>query len=219
MVVRSKITQTFLNPFLSSGGPVTNPWNTRFDRDEYVYGTEPNAFLLQSFKQIPNGRVLCLGEGEGRNAVFLAEQGYEVVAVDASNVGLDKAQRLAETRGVQIETRVADLTDYDLGQEQWQGIVSIFCHLPPELRQSVHARIAPALAPQGSLLLEGYTPDQLAHGTGGPPSVEMLYHPAMLQQDFANLTINWLEAKVRDVTEGIGHTGTGAVVQLIARKI
>ena len=198
---------------------MTNPWNARFDRDDYVYGTDPNTFLQQSCKQIPKGRVLCLGEGEGRNAVYLAELGYDVVAVDASSVGLNKAQKLAEKRGVQIETRVADLSDYDLGLEQWQGIVSIFCHLPPELRQTVHARIAPALAPQGCLLLEGYTPDQLAYGTGGPPSVDLLYHPAMLQQDFSDLTVTWLEAKVRDVSEGSGHTGPGAVVQLIARKI
>lgn len=197
---------------------MSNPWNKRFARDTYVYGTTPNAFIQAHASRIPPGRVLCLGEGEGRNAVHLAQLGYDVVAVDASSVGLDKAKALAEERGVHIETHVADLAEYDLGQELWQGIVSVFCHLPSPLRRDVHSRIGPALAHQGCLLLEGYTPDQLQHGTGGPPSVDMLYHPQMLRDDFSGLTVQHLLALEREVIEGIGHTGLGAVVQLIACK-
>lgn len=197
---------------------MTNPWNERFAREAYIYGTEPNGFLRQQAHRIPEGRVLLLGEGEGRNAVYLAQLGYEVVAVDASSVGLAKAQALADARGVRIETQVADLADYDLGQNQWQGIVSIFCHLPSSLRQEVHARIGPSLAHQGCLVLEGYTPEQLRHGTGGPPSTDLLYHPQMLRDDFSDLSIHHLEALEREVIEGVGHTGLGAVVQLIASK-
>ena len=110
-------------------------WNERYNRAEYVFGTEPNDFLKENFQKIPlGGKVLCLAEGEGRNAVFLAEQGYQVTAMDMSNVGLNKALKLAQDRGVDIITQVADLADYDFGQAQWDGIVAIWAHLPPAIR-------------------------------------------------------------------------------------
>src|SRR5690554_6588810 len=115
-------------------------WNDRYNNEHYIYGTEPNRFLAEHYSSIPKGDVLCWAEGEGRNAVFLAEQGYQVTAVDLSDVGLAKAQRLAEARGVTITCVQADLAEFVLGENRWDGIVSIFAHLPPAVRQNLHQR-------------------------------------------------------------------------------
>jgi 2-polyprenyl-3-methyl-5-hydroxy-6-metoxy-1,4-benzoquinol methylase len=115
-------------------------WDQRYGGEEYAYGTAPNEFLVAMAPRLPMGRVLCLGEGEGRNAVWLAGRGYEVTAVDASRVGLEKAERLAAERGVTITTVHADLAKHDIDPDAWDGILSIFCHLPPALRADVHHR-------------------------------------------------------------------------------
>jgi len=114
-------------------------WNERYSAPEYVYGTEPNAFLVEAAPLIPPGRVLALADGEGRNGVYLATRGHRVTSVDLSPVGLDKARRLAAERGVPIDTVVADLEDYVITPDSWQGIVSIFCHLPPPVRRRLYA--------------------------------------------------------------------------------
>ena len=124
--------------------------------------------------QIPAGPVLCLAEGEGRNAVYLATLGHRVTAVDQSEVGLAKAQRLAKARGVKIETLVTDLADYTITAGAWAGIVATFAHLPPALRRRVHRDVVAGLQPGGVFILEAYTPAQLAFGTGGPKSPELL---------------------------------------------
>ena len=190
-------------------------WNNRYDTEAYVYGTEPNEFLKQQADRLPQGKILCLADGEGRNSVYLASLGYDVTAVDSSDVGLAKAQKLAAEKGVTITTQVADLADYDLGKNQWQGIVSIFCHLPPPLRKQVHGNINAALADSGVLLLEAYTPEQLQHGTGGPPNAAMMMTAADLPTELAGLQIDSCNELEREVLEGEGHSGTGAVVQLI----
>lgn len=190
-------------------------WDERYSEPGYAYGTEPNDFLKAHFARIPPGRVLCLAEGQGRNAVFLAEQGYDVTAVDASRVGLEQAQRLAAQRGVEIATVVADLAQFPLEPDAWQGIVSIFCHLPPQTRTWLHGQVAQALAPGGVLLLEAYTPRQLEFASGGPPLAEMMMTAAGLQQELAGLQPQLLRELDREVVEGRYHTGTGAVVQFI----
>ncbi len=193
-------------------------WNNRYATDAYIYGTEPNEFLRQQANKLPKGKILCLADGEGRNSVYLAQLGYEVTAVDASEVGLAKAQKLAATKGVSITTEVVDLADYDMGQNQWQGIVSIFCHLPPPLRKQVHGQINAALIAGGVFLLEAYTPAQLEHGTGGPPVAAMMMTATELAQELDGLQIDHCEELERDVVEGVGHSGTGAVVQLLGHK-
>jgi Tellurite resistance protein TehB. len=193
-------------------------WNQRYAVDDYVYGKAPNDFLREQHGAIPKGKVLCLAEGEGRNAVYLASLGYEVWAVDASSVGRDKALKLAKEMNVSLNYEVADLAEYDLGNNEWSGIVSIFCHLPPALRESLHRRVVAALKPGGVILLEGYRPDQLEFGTGGPPSKELMMSAQQLQSDFSLLSVVHLQELERDVTEGICHTGEGAVVQMVASK-
>lgn len=193
-------------------------WDDRYNDEGYFYGVAPNDFLAAEYQAIPLGRVLCLAEGEGRNAVFLAEQGYQVTAVDASKVGLEKAKKLARDRGVEITTVQADLAEYQIEASSWHGIVSIFCHLPPKLRQRVHQAVAEGLVSGGALVLEAYTPAQLNNNTGGPPSAELMMDATMLKADFKALDIVHLAELKRDVIEGRGHTGAADVVQLLATK-
>ena len=193
-------------------------WNERYSSKEYAYGTEPNTFLAANFQHLPKGRVLSLAEGEGRNAVFLAQQGSVVTAVDGSQVGLDKAQVLAEARGVNIERVCADLAVFELGVSTWDGIVSIFCPLPPAIRQALYRKVLAALKPGGVFLLEAYTPAQIQHGTGGGKSVELMQTAATLRAELPGLDFVHLVELERDVVEGVFHTGLGAVVQAIAVK-
>ncbi|WP_428244102.1 class I SAM-dependent methyltransferase [Gynuella sp.] len=193
-------------------------WNQRFAADHYIYGTEPNDFLRHHFQAIPKGHVLCLAEGEGRNAVFLAQQGYQVTAVDSSDVGLEKARNLAAERNVSITTIHADLADFDLGTARWDGIVSIFGHLPSQLRGKVYQQAVNALKPKGVLLLEGYAVAQLNNQTGGPKDEDMLLSITALQQELHGLHFSHLEELEREVLEGTLHTGKAAVIQVIAHR-
>ncbi|MCA6063579.1 class I SAM-dependent methyltransferase [Thalassolituus marinus] len=193
-------------------------WDERYSSDHYIYGTEPNQFLQQNVSRLGGKKILCLAEGEGRNAVWLARQGYQVSAVDASSVGQTKALKLAQQHKVSIHYEVRDLACFDLGIEQWDGIVSIFCHLPPALRKSLHQRIVHALKPGGVLLLEAYTPRQLQLGTGGPQDAAMMMDAATLEAELPGLRFDHLAEVKRDIVEGTGHTGCGAVVQVIATR-
>lgn len=197
---------------------VTNTWNERYDTEGFVYGREPNAFLAGVSAMMPPGDVLCLAEGEGRNAVFLARQGHRVLAVDSSAVGLAKAARLAEEHGVRIETLTADLADLVIEPGRWDAIVSIFCHVPPPIRRTLHRQAAAGLRPGGLFVLEAYTPAQLEFRTGGPPTVELLMTLADLREELAGLEFLQAREIERDVVEGRLHTGRGAVVQIVARK-
>jgi SAM-dependent methyltransferase len=194
-------------------------WDDRYAADGWAFGTEPNDFLRQEAHRIPPGRVLCLGEGEGRNAVFLAEQGYEVVGVDQSQVGMDKAQSLAQERGVFVETVVSSIEDFELTEGEWQGIISILFHLPPELRKTVHRSVTRGLAPGGILILEAFTPKQLEYDTGGPPHGDRLLSVSDLQGEFEGLELLLARETEREVHEGRMHTGRSSVVQLVGRRV
>jgi SAM-dependent methyltransferase len=167
---------------------------------------------------MPPGPVLCLAEGEGRNAVHLARLGHAVTAVDQSSVGLDKAARLAAKAGVPLTVCVADLTHFPITPGAWSGIVSIFCHLPPDLRRTVHARVVAGLRPGGVFVLEAYNPTQLTYGTGGPKDVSLLMTLTGLRTELTGLEFLHAAECERDVIEGTGHTGRAAVVQLVGRR-
>ncbi len=194
-------------------------WDQRYDSKAYAYGTQPNDFLVSMVDKLPIGKILCLAEGEGRNAVWLAEQGNEVTAVDASEIGLQKARKLAKTHGVKIMTVHADLADYDIGIQQWDAIISIFCHLPSKLQQSVHRRCVEGLRVKGMMLLEAYTPLQLKYKTGGPPTEDMMMNVQSLSIELIRLEFLHLQEHVREIHEGEFHNGTGAVVQVLAKKL
>ena len=166
---------------------VGSEWNRRYGESGYTYGTEPNGFLRSVVDSIPAGRILSLGEGEGRNAVFLAEHGYDVLGVDASSVGLAKAGSLADEHGVRIQTELSDIRDYPISPLAWDGIISIFCHLPASVRRTVHRRVVAGLKPGGVFVYEAYTPRQLEYGTGGPPTPELLVTLEDLRGDLQGL--------------------------------
>lgn len=198
---------------------MSNQWDERYAATDYVYGVEPNDFLREHAHRIkPGGRVLCLADGEGRNGVFLARQGYDVTSVDASHVGLAKARSLAAAHHVTLHTVHADLADYDFGIVQWDAVVSIFCHLPSDLRTRVHAAIPASLRPGGIVILEAYTVDQLMHKTGGPPVPELMMSDVQLRHDFTSLHVIACEERTRMIHEGALHNGMSAVVQFIAQQ-
>jgi SAM-dependent methyltransferase len=199
--------------------PHTMRWDERYGADDYVFGKEPNDFLnAEAHRLNTSSEVLCLADGEGRNGVFLAAHGHQVTSIDQSAVGLEKANQLAKERSVRLKTIQADLTQYDIGEEQWDAIVSIFFHLPPGPRKIIYPRIIRALKPGGLLILESYTPKQLEFKTGGPPVAENMLTEEIISDEFEELEFLHLEELERDVVEGKGHTGHAAVLQLVARK-
>lgn len=193
-------------------------WNERYSQPGYAFGKTPNDFLVEVIDQIPKGRVLCFAEGEGRNAVYLAEQGCQVTAVDASEVGLAKAQNLALERSVNIEAIAADLAEFQIQPNAWDAVISIFCHLPPPLRAQVHQQVVAGLRPGGVFVLEAYTPRQLELKTGGPPNADLMMDLATLQQELKGLKFNHAVELERDIQEGQFHKGQSAVVQVLALK-
>lgn len=192
-------------------------WNERYTRDDFAYGTEPNSFLASNAKVLI-GPVLSLAEGEGRNAVFLASLGLDVLAVDGSVVGLAKARALAASRGLAIQTEVADLTTYEPPENSFGSVVSISAHLPSLIRKRLHRLVERCLKPGGIMLLEAYTIAQLARNTGGPKDPDLLMACMEIETEFPNCDLILSQEIEREVVEGKFHTGLASVVQFIARK-
>jgi len=193
-------------------------WDERYRQPDYVYGTDPNDFLVEVAALIPPGPVLELGAGEGRNGVWLAGRGHPVTLVDGSSVGLAKARALAEARAVGVTTEVADLSQYAIAADMWPAIVMIFVHLPPDLRRDLLARVVRGLAPGGVLVLESYTPAQIAFATGGPRDPTWCMTLVALRSELEGLELIIARELERDVREGTLHHGRSAVVQVLARR-
>jgi SAM-dependent methyltransferase len=192
-----------------------NVWDERYRHEGFAYGTEPNDFLKEVRDRLPStGRALCLAEGEGRNAVYLAQQGFEVTAMDGSKVGLEKAKGLASQRGVSIHTVVADLNDFEIEPAAFDAVVLIWCHLAQPLRSRIHRAAVAGLRPGGAFVLESYTPKQLEYKTGGPPTVELLQRLDDLRPDVSPLRLDMAREIEREVHEGRLHRGHSAVVQV-----
>ena len=192
-------------------------WNDRYSDSDYVYGTEPNSFLAENVELL-SSPVLSIAEGEGRNAVFLASRGLSVHAVDGSQIGLDKAIKLAEQSGVNIATQVANLEDYEPRESAYNAIVSIYAHLPSLTRQKLYPLLVRSLKPGGICILEAYSENQRGRGTGGPSDLDLLMTCSKIEYEFAGLEIVLLQEIIRDVHEGKFHTGMASVVQFIGRK-
>jgi SAM-dependent methyltransferase len=203
--------------------PFSDPagtWNQRFAGDDFLFGTEPNAWLREHAGVWQLGqRVLCVADGEGRNSVWLAQQGLQVEAFDIAEFGVAKARRLARERGVQVDFQVADCDAYAWPQGRLDGVAAIFVQFAdPAMRERLFAHIVTSLAPGGTLVLQGYTPKQLEYRTGGPPIESHLYTEAMLREAFAALDIIELREYEAEVHEGSGHDGRSALIGLVARR-
>lgn len=194
-------------------------WDERYQGGGFFYGTAPNDFLVSQAERLtPGSRVLCLAEGEGRNAVYLAGLGHTVTAVDSSSVGLTKAAALAASHGLQLTTFTADLNDFAVVPGAWDAIVSVWCHVPEPLRRKVHAAAVQGLAPGGWFILEAYHPRQIGRGTGGPPTPDLMMTLPALRTELAGLDWHIAAESERDIREGAGHQGQSAVVQFAGQK-
>ncbi len=195
-------------------------WDQRYAREDYLFGVTPNAFLARQAPRLKaGGRALAIADGEGRNGVWLAEQGLSVHSVDASAVAQEKARRLAAERGVTLELELVDLSAWTWPVAAYDVVAGIFIQfLPPAERDRMFARIRDALKPGGLLLLEGYRPEQIAYGTGGPSQVENLYTEALLRAAFADFTILELHGYDAEIAEGSAHRGMSALIDLVAEK-
>lgn len=195
-------------------------WDRRFAAEGFLFGTEPNAWLrAHAGVWQPGQRVLSVADGEGRNSVWLAQQGLRVQAFDISPVGVAKARDFAVRAGVTVDYALADIDSWPWPHAAFDGIVAIFVQFAdPTRRQRLFARMIDALAPGGTLILQGYTPKQLEYGTGGPPHLDHLYTEAMLREAFAALEITELRSYEAELAEGSGHHGRSALVGLVARR-
>lgn len=199
-------------------------WNKRYGDSDYAYGTEANQFLTQQQHRLkPGMKTLVVGDGEGRNGVWLASQGLDVLSVDLSPLGLKKAEELATQRQVKIETECADLTSWNWPKAAYDLVVTIYVHFAPEVRQRMHESMLETLKPGGLLILEAFNLKQLQYQTeydsGGPKIPEMLYTPEMLQQDFTGGKILELRETITELCEGQYHQGKASVIRLILQQL
>jgi SAM-dependent methyltransferase len=194
-------------------------WNQRYGEQGFAYGTEANDFLRQEYHRFkPGGEILCIAEGEGRNALFLAAHSFQVTAMDQSEVGMQKAHLRATKEGLHLSTITADLENFDFGLGKWDAIVSIFGHLPPVLREEVHGKIVKALRLGGYFLMEAYTPEQLPLGTGGPKDINLMVTSEIIQKELSELSPEILQEVRRPIHEGKYHEGESAVIQFIGKQ-
>ena len=194
-------------------------WDSRFAGEEYLFGIEPADALKRYVPMLVDaGRTLVVADGEGRNSTFLAQQGFEVVAQDYSPVAVAKAQKLAAQKSVEIEFRVSDIHDFDWTEEQYDNVVAIFIQfVAPDRQAYVFEGLKSALAPGGTLLLHGYTPEQINFGTGGPPNADHMYTIQMLNDAFHDLDILVNRSYHAEISEGKGHSGMSALIDFVAK--
>lgn len=195
-------------------------WDERYSDPDYIYGKKPNDFLASlPLTARKEQKVLCLAEGEGRNAVYLATLGYNVLAVDQSMPGLKKAMSLASENNVKIEIEQADLASYKIPSGTFDGVICIFGHFDSTTRIHIYNEAISGLRKNGFLAMEVYSKEQLMYNTGGPKSEEMLYGLDDLESIFQGRLEYSIKRKIeRNITEGKYHTGTGSVIQLFALK-
>ena len=195
-------------------------WETRFRAPDYIFGKAPNAFLKSQAHRLPrSGAALSVADGEGRNGVWLAERGLDVLAIDFSPTALDKARALAAERGVKLATERADVTTWRWPANAFDLVVSIFTQfVAPAERPAFFANLKRTLKPGGLLLIQGYRPEQLVYKTGGPPDAERLYTHGLLQQAFGDMAELDIREHDSAISEGTAHVGMSALIDLVARK-
>ncbi len=200
----------------------TQFWNERFDNDEFIFGKEPNEYLVEQVSAYlkPNSSVLCIADGEGRNGVWLAKQGMRVTGFDVSDVALAKANQFAKDNQVSIQYSLCDTDGFDWQTNAYDAIIAIFIQFAdPEMRARIFKQVQQALKPGGIFILQGYTPKQLEYKTGGPSLLEHLYTEEMIRQLSQGFEILDLRCYEKELSEGARHTGMSALLGMVAKKI
>jgi 2-polyprenyl-3-methyl-5-hydroxy-6-metoxy-1,4-benzoquinol methylase len=218
--VASKNNQVHLDRAMSFSD-ATQFWNERFDKEEFIFGKEPNEYLVQTAKQYlkSGNKVLCIADGEGRNGVWLAKQGMQVVGFDASDIALTKAKKFAEENQVQVVYSFSDTDSFHWQSNEYDAVVGIFIQFAdPAMRERIFRQTYQALKPGGIFILQGYTPKQLEYKTGGPSLVEHLYTEDLIRKLTKDFTILELTSYEKKLSEGPRHTGMSAILGLVARK-
>lgn len=195
-------------------------WDDRYDRPDYVFGTEPNAFLASCAGLLEPGRsALSVADGEGRNSVWLASRGLDVTAFDASAVGLEKARQLATRHEASVDYRQAGIEDWPWTPDSFDVVVAIFIQFAgPDLRARIIQGMKRTVKPGGLIVMQGYRPEQVDYATGGPRARENLYTRGLLEDAFRGFDILQLEEHDSEIREGAGHAGMSALIDLVARK-
>lgn len=194
-------------------------WNKRFSTDEYVFGTEPNAFLMSQAQWLGSGHALALADGEGRNSVWLAQQGFSVDAFDFSHLAIEKGKALAAKKSVSVNFDCCDWQTYDWKPDHYDLVAGIFFQFatPPE-RAELFEKIKYSLKPRGVVVIQGYGKNQLRHNTGGPGKLDHLYDEALLRHAFTGFEVQVCKTYEATLHEGTGHDGMSALVGFVARK-
>jgi cyclopropane fatty-acyl-phospholipid synthase-like methyltransferase len=193
-------------------------WNQRFRSNTYAYGTKPNTFLKQQLPLHKPGKALFPAEGEGRNAVFAAMQGWDVFAFDTSTEGQKKALELAQSKNVGLQYDLSSFDDYESDKESFDALILIFAHMPAINRQAFHNKLSGLLKPGGLLLLEGFSKNQLGLPSGGPKNLEMLFSKEIIHTDFSDFQRLDVEEKEIVLDEGIYHQGKAHIIRAIGKK-
>lgn len=198
-------------------------WDDRYSQSDYAFGTEPNQFLTtQQSRLKPGMKTLVVGDGEGRNGVWLAQQGLDVLSVDLSPIGVEKTQALAMQQQVKLQTQCADLAEWEWIEATYDLVVSIYVHFSADVRERLHRSMLHSLKPGGLIILEGFNPEQIQYqreySSGGPNNPAMLFDPEMLRQDFAGGEVLELTETITELHEGKFHDGKAAVIRLVLRK-
>ena len=193
-------------------------WNERFTEETFAYGKAPNEFLKENIHLLPQGNILFVAEGEGRNAVFAAKNGYKVNAFDYSESGQQKALLLAKENGVTIDYLVADVLELPYEKESFDGLVLIFAHFPAEIRKHAHLKLLELLKPGGKILFEAFGKEQLNYTSGGPKDIDMLFSEEEVKNEFPDVVFTSLSTEKIVLDEGLFHQGEGVVVRFIGTK-
>lgn len=201
----------------------TSRWNERYSDEAFAYGEEPNQYLKEELEKLPAGRILFPAEGEGRNAVFAAQLGWDVTAFDISQEGKNKANVLAEKRSVNIDYQVGPLEQLNFETAQFDAIALIYAHFPAKIKSAYHQKLNNLLKKGGTIIFESFSKKHLAYvladeKVGGPKDIDSLFSIDEIKADFPNYTIIELVEKDIELSEGLYHNGTGSVIRFVGVK-
>lgn len=198
---------------------MNNFWNERYAVEAYAYGMQPNQFLRESISKLPvHGKILFPAEGEGRNAVFAAKNGFQITAFDTSKEGKKKADKLANDNGVKIDYQVGILEELNFQPVSFDGVVLIYAHFPKDIRKAMHQQIVKLLKPNGIIIFEAFSKEQVHYASGGPKDIGMLFSEEEVKEEFQGIAFGFIKTEIIELNEGEFHQGKGSVVRFIGKK-